>query len=277
MRVHFSIEGKLLKNVAGRFRAKSDPYAIVEINGSYFGKTETIKNDLNPFWTKVFILDEHTVRPGLTIHVTIFDDNEIRKKKDVEMGRAQFELSSVLCRGGKMERKNTGVGDGQIILHANEVVLGQSIGTMELQFRALDVMNIDFGLLRLSSTDPFYEISKKFSDPSVGISKWLPVVRSLHQRNFLNPVWDPFKIDLEELCNCDLDADIKITIFDWEKDMNHREVGSIQTTVSNLMAKRSRRGNADKKNAIIIRESDDDQSGTAPVAHLIVLKCDFCG
>lgn len=277
MRVHFSIECKFLKNVAGRLRARSDPYAIVEMEGICVGQTETIKNDLSPFFTKVFIVEGHEARPGQYVQVAIFDDNSSRNREDVEMGRALFELSSVLARGGKIERQETGVGKGQIIMHASEIVQGESIGTMQIQFRALGVKNIDKGLLGLNSTDPFYEISKKYSDPSVGISRWLPVVRSEYKQDILNPFWNPFTIGLEELCNCNLETSIKITIFDWENDNDHREVGYIETTVSQLMKKKSKRGNADKENAMIIREATEDYSSASTAAHLVVLKCDLVG
>ena len=138
----------------------------------------------------------------------------------------------------------------------------------------MDVKNIDRGFLRLNSTDPFFEISKKYSDPKAGLLKWIPVARSDYKKDHLNPVWDPFIIDLEELCNCDLNNIVKIDLYDWQNNQKHKHVGSVEITVDKLIKRKSIRGNADKESAIKICSAAD---GTmTPVAYLVVLKADLC-
>ncbi len=160
-----------------------------------------------------------------------------------------------------------------LIIHAHEFAKGEDEGSVEFQFRAMDVKNIDRGFLRLNSTDPFFEISKKYSDPIAGLSKWIPVARSDYKKDHLNPYWDPFKIDLEELCNCDLKNLVKISLYDWENSQKHKLVGSVEITVDKLIKRKTSRGNADKESAIKIRSTEDGTRG--PVAYLVVLKADL--
>ena len=51
-------------------------------------------------------------------------------------------------------------------------MVGTSIGTARIHLRALDVKNVEPGMLGLGLSDPFYEIAKKNADPTHGIVRW---------------------------------------------------------------------------------------------------------
>lgn len=54
-------------------------------------------------------------------------------------------------------------------------------------------------------------------------------------KNNLNPEWEPATIELSKLCGGDLDAPIKVSVFDYEKKGGHVAMGSFETTVNDLL------------------------------------------
>ncbi len=68
----------------------------------------SIKNSLNPEWTKVFVFDYELGRPT-KVAVTLFD--EVRKGDNKSMGAASFEIGELLAaRGGSTAKKIRGGG-----------------------------------------------------------------------------------------------------------------------------------------------------------------------
>jgi Ca2+-dependent lipid-binding protein len=53
----------------------------------------------------------------------------------------------------------------------------------------------------------------------------------------LNPVWKPFAVDLDKLCNGDLNAKFKLQCWDEDALSTHDEIGWIETTVAQLLTK----------------------------------------
>lgn len=100
MKVELSVHALKLKNVAGAFKGTSDPFAVVtQIAATpgerprVIGKTEVVKNSLNPQWVTSFTLDYEMGMP-LKVAVNIFD--EVRKGDNKTMGSAVFEIGEVL-------------------------------------------------------------------------------------------------------------------------------------------------------------------------------------
>jgi Ca2+-dependent lipid-binding protein len=106
----FLLPPSQLKNVAGAFKGTSDPYAVVTLlandpseKPTVLGKTEVIKNSLNPKWTASFDLPYHLGCPT-RINVGIYD--EVRKGTHKPMGSAAFEVGEVLGARGNIKAKN---------------------------------------------------------------------------------------------------------------------------------------------------------------------------
>lgn len=172
-----------------------------------------------------------------------------------------------------------------IFASVEESVQGDAQGSADIHLRGLDIKNIEPGLLGLGRSDPFFEIRKKSADHASGVVRWSPVYRSEHIFNHLNPYWKPFSIGLEEvrmirgwqmrlrpfgtdcdersfscfalqLCHCDLDWPIRVTVMDWERNGKHRPIGQIETTPRGLQERLAVRGNADRVNAFDIVHDD---------------------
>ena len=77
-------------------------------------------------------------------------------------------------------------------------------------------------------SDPFYELRRTYDGPGGG--SWTPVYRSKHVKNDLNPKWEPATIDVNALCDGDLDRRIQVAIFDHESKGKHETMGTFECT-----------------------------------------------
>lgn len=109
MKIELSIHAIKLKNVAGAMKGTSDPFCVVTkvattpgTQAEVLGKSEVIKNDLNPNWVKVFVLD-YELGTTTKVAITIFD--EIRKGDNKSMGSAVFDVAEVLAARGNTKGK----------------------------------------------------------------------------------------------------------------------------------------------------------------------------
>mmetsp|Transcript_25935 Transcript_25935/g.31380 ORF Transcript_25935/g.31380 Transcript_25935/m.31380 type:complete len:572 (+) Transcript_25935:136-1851(+) len=227
MKVQLSFFARQLPNVAGAFKGTSDPYAVVTQlsteNGkkpTVLGKTEVIKNTLNPSWTKAFILDFELGKP-ININVSVFD--EVRKGDNKDMGSAMFEVGAVLGSKGNTMAKKTRK-KGNIYARVTKVV---GSGSLKLKLRGHKLENTE-GFLRKS--DPFYELCRKNDDRS-----WTNVYRSTQVNNNLSPKWSEVEVDLSLLCDGDVNRPIQIVVYDYEKSGKHVHMGTMETTVATLV------------------------------------------
>jgi len=244
------------------FRAGySDPYAVVTIcggpsEGDEIGRTETIKDCLNPEWVKILYVDVNS-EVYMPIKVEIYDKNE---SDDTLMAVAEFELTAVYQSDSNCDSRELKEG-GRMYATVTESLKGTDTGTFTLQLRGLDIENIELGVLQLGKSDPFYEIHRKV-DPSSSEIRWVPVYRSEVIENNLNPFWDPLTISLEELCCGDLESRLKIQVLDRQKNGKHRVIGEFETDVDELKNRKTIRGNADKAVAFhLVLEGDDRNRG----------------
>jgi Ca2+-dependent lipid-binding protein len=144
-KVQISIHAQTLKNVAGAFKGKSDPYAVVTLIASepgqqptILGKTEVIKNNLSPHWVKTFEID-YEFSKQTRINVGVYD--EIRKAKNAKpMGTAVFEVGEVLGARGNIKAKK--IKDGGTIFCRIQKSPEVHAGTFHFQLRGIKLKNV---------------------------------------------------------------------------------------------------------------------------------------
>ena len=115
MKVELSVHATKLKSVAGAFKGTSDPFVIVTqiattpgAKATVLGKSEVIKNNLNPNFVKVFVLD-YELGNTCKVAVTLFD--EVRKGENKSMGSCIFDVAELLgARGNTLGKKVKGGG-----------------------------------------------------------------------------------------------------------------------------------------------------------------------
>eukprot|EP00585_Thalassiosira_rotula_P011872 CAMPEP_0196159234 /NCGR_PEP_ID=MMETSP0910-20130528/46210_1 /TAXON_ID=49265 /ORGANISM="Thalassiosira rotula, Strain GSO102" /LENGTH=1212 /DNA_ID=CAMNT_0041424151 /DNA_START=160 /DNA_END=3799 /DNA_ORIENTATION=+ len=230
--LQLSLYASQLKNVAGIAKGTSDPFAIVTLLANepnetprVLGKTEVIKNSLSPNWTTAFLFDYEL---GKETHVNVQVIDEVRKTSDKPMGSAVFEIGDVLGSPGSVKAKKFKKGG---ILYARvQKAAPKSAGKLALRLRGIKLKNVE-GMFNKS--DPFFEARRTYDGPGGG--SWTPVYRSQHVKNNLNPKWGPATIDVNTLCDGDLDRRLQVSIWDHEGDGKHDSMGAFETTVNELL------------------------------------------
>lgn len=184
----------------------------------------SIKNTLDPEWTKVFVFDYELGTPT-KICISIFD--EVRKGDNKSMGAALFDLGSVLAaRGGTKAKKLRNGG----VLHV-QVRKSQGSGVLRLQMEGQKLKNTE-GFMRKS--DPFVELSRRV-DVAGGLT-WDNVAKSDVVMDNLSPKWNEMVVELSILCGGDLDCPIRVRVYDHESKGDHELMGEFETNVSGLVA-----------------------------------------
>lgn len=191
-----------------------------------------LENTLNPIWTTILFVD---IDPAvyMPFRVSIFDDN-VNRQQHTLMAEATFEMTSVCQSPGNTQTQETLIGNGNITVNVEKSIQGSARGKLVFHMRGLNVKNVESGVWGLGRSDPFYEISKKNADHEKGIVRWSPVYRSEKIDDNLNPFFNEHMMSLEELCYCDLDWPLRISIFDWEKSGKHKLIGQVRLFVSLL-------------------------------------------
>lgn len=108
-RYQLSLNAIDLPNRGGLFRVSS-PYVKVKVvsgshQGTELGKTEAIPRNLSPDWCKIFFL-EFSPSDVTNLEVSIWD--EVKGKKDIKMGEAIFEATSVFQEPGRTASEKIG-------------------------------------------------------------------------------------------------------------------------------------------------------------------------
>lgn len=141
---------------------------------------------------------------------------------------AVFEVGDILGSRGSTKAKKLKKGG---ILYARICKAPpQSAGKLALRMHGVKLKNVD-GLF--GKSDPFFEVRRTY-DGGAGGGSWTPVYRGKHVKNDLNPKWEPASIDVNTLCDGNLDRRIQVAVFDWEKNGKHDAMGAFETTVNEL-------------------------------------------
>mmetsp|Transcript_2623 Transcript_2623/g.3500 ORF Transcript_2623/g.3500 Transcript_2623/m.3500 type:complete len:577 (-) Transcript_2623:78-1808(-) len=230
MKLELSLHASKLKNVAGAFKGTSDPFAVVTqiatVQGAkpnVLGKTEVFKNNLSPQWVKIFEID-YELGSAVKVAISVYD--EITKGDNKLMGSAVFDIGELLGARGNTKAKKLKTG-GTLFAAVRK---SQGKGLLRMNMKGNKLKNVEgmFG-----KSDPFYELCRK-SDTAGGLT-WDNVYRSEVVKNNLSPDWKPATVELSKLCGGDLDALIRVSIFDYESKGGHVAMGSFETTVNGLV------------------------------------------
>ncbi|XP_053571152.1 copine-3 [Bombina bombina] len=212
--------------------SKSDPLCMLLMNSSgqqwfEIDRTERIKNCLSPKFCKKFVIDYYfEVVQKLKFCIYDIDNKTVDLSDDDFLGEFECTLGQVvaskkltrplLLRNGKP------AGKGSITISAEEIK-DNRVAQFEVEARKLD--NKDF----FGKSDPYLEFHKQSAD-----GRWQMVHRTEVIKNNLNPVWRPFKIPLQSLCNGDMDQKIRVECYDYDSDGSHDLIGIFETNMSKL-------------------------------------------
>eukprot|EP01134_Creolimax_fragrantissima_P007607 CFRG7607T1 len=217
--------------------SKSDPQVWVYLsndgsikNEKLVGKTETIKDSLNPVFSTKVTVDYNFEQNQLLRFVVVDIDkpNSGIDKQDL-IGTVKISLGEIVSSPG-MAMALTLVNDklrkpgGKLFVTAEEVI--DTKKSIALLFHATKLDSKD-GLF--GKSDPFLRIYRQRESGDFDA-----VYKTEHIKNTLNPSWKQFSISFQHLANGDLDRTLKIDVVDWNKDGSEDNIGSVITSTRSL-------------------------------------------
>lgn len=210
--------------------SKSDPQVVLyfrhqQTNQWYeFGRTEVIKDNLNPNFYKTFQVDFiFEVQQHIKFDVIDIDSStsfDFIGSAESNVGKIVGSRNQVCILDllGKSKEKT-----GKLIVRAEKV--GENREILNCRIAAKKLADLHF----FSKTSPFFRISKGLEDKT-----WLRVYESEWYKSNLNPVFNTFEIKAEKLCNGDHLRPLLIEVWDHEDSGSHKLVGSTTFTLHQL-------------------------------------------
>ncbi|XP_061404768.1 LOW QUALITY PROTEIN: copine-3-like [Lethenteron reissneri] len=217
--------------------SKSDPLCVLYMecgpgNWMELGRTESVKNDLNPVFAHKFQIDYH-FEEVQKLRFAIYDlDSPSKRLQDHDfLGDLTLTLGQVVS-SKKLSRAlvlkdGRPAGKGIIKVLAEEMKDNRHL---QLLFEGIKLDKKDF----FGKSDPYLEFFKKGDDGS-----WALVHRTEVVLNTLNPSWRPFTLAVQSLCGGDLDRSVRVTCYDYDSDGGHDFIGEFQTSVTQMLEAQS--------------------------------------
>lgn len=218
--------------------SKSDPMCVLYVKEfgaerfREFGRTEMIKDTLNPDFVKKFIV-EYFFEQSQKLLFEVYDVDSPSGKLDKHdfLGSIECTLGEIVGSSGSGIKRNlkgpqgSSQGNwGSIIVRAEEVSSCKDLVTLHFKGTKLDKKDF-FG-----KSDPFLVLSRCNEDNSYTVVHKTEVIK-----NTLNPTWRPFTVKARVLCNGDYDRSIKFDCYDWDSDgSSHDLIGSFVTNLRKL-------------------------------------------
>jgi len=215
--------------------SKSDPMVAMYMkkgaqgHWTEIGRTENIKNCLNPEFTKPFVVD-YRFEELQEVKFEVYDiDNTTPSLYDddylggIQCTMGQLMSENPMTRLLKM-RDGRNAGGGSIVIVAEEVSATTNI--LQLKFRGTSLDKKDF----FGLSDPFLEVYKKLP-----IGSWQLMHRTEYINNTLNPNWRPFELSDAKLIAGNPQKEIRLVSHDHDNDGGHDYIGECITTVDKIM------------------------------------------
>jgi len=217
--------------------SKSDPFAVVFLRNSLqeewkeVGRTEVIENNLNPSFVKAIRI-QYFFQVTQFVRFVIYDSDDGEKSKEKKsdyLGALESPLGSILaCTSGTFTQPlqyllNPKIKAGSITVVAQEVRDSNYQVNFALAGRNLDKKDV-FG-----KSDPYIIIKQKVGAGLV------PVHQTETIMNTLNPEWNMISLNLQKLCESDMDRPIIFDCYDWDKHGEHDQIGIVETTMNQLL------------------------------------------
>lgn len=199
-------------------------------------RTEVLKDNLNPTWSKLFLLSYYfEMQQQFKVEVYDEDMGNVSKLSEHDfIGGAEFTLGQLLGAPGQsgtflLTRGKSSKHQGSLLVKAEQAQGSSEV--VRMNFSASGLANMD-GFF--SKSDPFLVINRLREDGTT----WTQVFRSETIDNNLNPTWRPFELPMQQLCNGDRKRTLLLQV--WDEDSNGKAdlIGNVTTTLEELIAKR---------------------------------------
>ena len=240
-KVELSVKCEDLKNMD--FFSKSDPIVVMYLkrgghNAKYqeIGRTEIIWDNLNPEFTKKFVVDYYfeEVQP---IKFEVYDiDNEATRDLSSQDFLGQIEMTLAEAAQGEIKRpllgkSNSGGSHGNIIISAEELNAESANTIFHIKANASNVKK-QKGFIFSSNSNVYLSVSKCASfDPDsnnyISVHKTSPISSS-------SPSYPNFDISSQLLCNGDMHRPIRFSLIHNAANGTLTTLHTFQTTPEEL-------------------------------------------
>lgn len=219
VRVELFVSCRSLKN-KDTF-SKSDPFVLFFMknpSGQWYqyGKTETIKDNLNPNFLQSFQVDyvfETKQECRFEVRDSDGSSSELIGQLETTVGAIVGAPKSVLLQDiYNFKSKNS---QGKIILKSEPVQDCNDV--IFMKWLGIKLKNVDGWF---DKSDPFLRFLRVGSD-----NMPTKVYETEVIMNNLNPVWKAFEVKAQKLCNGNYDRPIKLECWDWEKSQKFQFIG----------------------------------------------------
>ena len=232
-KVEFFISCRSLKNMD--VFSKSDPQIILYVKTpsgvwSELGRTEIIKDNLNPNFSKTFQLDYiFEVQQHLK-----FDCIDIDSKTSFDfIGSAVTSVGTIVGSKNQMSVfdlvDKSGKKSGKLIVRAEKV--GNCRESLVIKLKGKNLADLHF----FHKTSPFIRLLKVSED---GLKIKVHETENYHSN--LNPIFQPFELKLQKLCNGDHLRPIKLELWDYNSSGEHKFVGDLDFTINQIVGEKKR-------------------------------------
>lgn len=191
------------------------------------GSTETLKNNVNPTWTKL-VKARYYFERHQPLRFVIVDVDNFKTLKGDHLGTANSTLAEIVRNGTvKLKLKNNtgGPGRGELIIRAHD---GNPEGKVRLKLsfsgRGLDKKDL------LGKSDPYYKLMRVMPG-SEGTSM---LHKSEKKMNDLNPTWKPHTVMLHVGSTPWEQVNMFAEVYDWDRYAPHDLIGEATFTLREL-------------------------------------------
>jgi len=219
--------------------SKSDPFVVLfqTIPGTgrrtEIGRTETVKDDLNPEFQKKFLFD-YFFEERQMIELSVYDNDDPNKRDlghhdllgsaEVAVGEIVSSPQGSLTRPLRSQRINL---KSTITIRAEEIVEGPGINDLvKFQVKGIKLDKKDF----FGKSDPYLQIYRVEPNGSLYLVYKTEVID-----NTLDPSWRPFDLTVGRLCKGDYNAKLKIDCFDYDSVGDPDFIGTSTTSLQELI------------------------------------------
>uniref|UniRef100_A0A8C9JCY2 Copine 7 n=1 Tax=Panthera tigris altaica TaxID=74533 RepID=A0A8C9JCY2_PANTA len=176
-------------------------------------RTEVVQSSLHPVFSKVFTLDYYFEE----VQKLRFEVYDTRGPSDLGYQDDDF-LGGMECTLGQVGSVPSGGRRAREIPVAERLKGGRAGLPRETEGRDL-----------FSKSDPFLELYRVNDDGSEQL-----VYRTEVVKDNLSPVWEPFKVSLNNLCSCEETRPLKCLVWDHDSRGKHDFIGEFSTTFEEM-------------------------------------------
>lgn len=198
------------------------------------GRTETIKDDLNPTFNKTIQMDYHFEEHQSLRFLAVDIDNDTTTVMDDDIiGEVFTSLGEIAGSPGQRLTRE--------IIRAGKP--GQHRGNMIVQLQQVndnikDIVHMELQGIKLAkkdlfSSDPYVIIKRQHpTNPS----DWIVVYRTETIMSNLNPKWKPFSVKMNKWSpNGDPNVPLLVECWDFDKHTEHDLIGTYECTLQDLL------------------------------------------